>query len=95
MCVCQLCLRKWLPVNPGGEFRCFVRNNRLIGASVFPVGVVLVSNSRVVLFTLAISQRDVSAHYEHIVSSKESVREELVTFYQQVVHKRFSNSSCE
>ncbi|XP_065912630.1 translation initiation factor eIF2 assembly protein-like [Dysidea avara] len=29
----SLCLRRWVPINPSGEFRCFVKDSQLIGVS--------------------------------------------------------------
>ncbi|XP_076010033.1 translation initiation factor eIF2 assembly protein [Genypterus blacodes] len=63
----ELVLRKWSELNPGGEFRCFVKENKLI----------------------AISQRDYTQYYHHILTQKEQVRLAIQQFFHQHIQYNF------
>ncbi|KAI8102196.1 hypothetical protein M9435_005802 [Picochlorum sp. BPE23] len=63
-----LALRRWYDLKPGREFRCFVKNNRLI----------------------AISQRDVSCKYQHIIDHVDAIKQRIQHMYDTVIHTRFS-----
>ncbi|XP_068162897.1 translation initiation factor eIF2 assembly protein [Antennarius striatus] len=55
----ELVLRKWSELIPGGEFRCFVKENELI----------------------AISQRDYTQYYPHILKQEEQICQAIQEFY--------------
>uniref|UniRef100_A0A673AYF8 Translation initiation factor eIF2 assembly protein n=1 Tax=Sphaeramia orbicularis TaxID=375764 RepID=A0A673AYF8_9TELE len=63
----QLVLRKWSELIPGGEFRCFVKENKLI----------------------AISQRDYTQYYQHILKQEEPVCQAIQDFFSQHIQYNF------
>ncbi|XP_061662726.1 cell division cycle protein 123 homolog [Syngnathoides biaculeatus] len=63
----ELVLRKWSELIPGGEFRCFVKENKLI----------------------AISQRDYTQYYPHILKQEESIVHAIQQFFSQHVQYKF------
>uniref|UniRef100_A0A3P9K6K6 Translation initiation factor eIF2 assembly protein n=1 Tax=Oryzias latipes TaxID=8090 RepID=A0A3P9K6K6_ORYLA len=63
----ELVLRKWSELIPGGEFRCFVKENKLI----------------------AISQRDYTQYYPHILTQEEQVSQAIQDFFSQNVQYNF------
>uniref|UniRef100_A0A8C7XH55 Translation initiation factor eIF2 assembly protein n=1 Tax=Oryzias sinensis TaxID=183150 RepID=A0A8C7XH55_9TELE len=63
----ELVLRKWSELIPGGEFRCFVKENKLI----------------------AISQRDYTQYYPHILTQEEQVSQAIQVFFSQNVQYNF------
>ncbi|XP_077450492.1 translation initiation factor eIF2 assembly protein [Stigmatopora argus] len=63
----ELVLRKWSELIPGGEFRCFVKENKLI----------------------AISQRDYTQYYPHILKQEESIIHAIQDFFSQHIQYRF------
>uniref|UniRef100_A0A672H449 Translation initiation factor eIF2 assembly protein n=1 Tax=Salarias fasciatus TaxID=181472 RepID=A0A672H449_SALFA len=63
----ELVLRKWSELIPGGEFRCFVKENKLI----------------------AISQRDYTQYYQHILKQEEQIRQAIGDFFSQHVQYNF------
>ncbi|XP_008314381.1 translation initiation factor eIF2 assembly protein [Cynoglossus semilaevis] len=63
----ELVLRRWSELIPGGEFRCFVKENKLI----------------------AISQRDYTQFYQHILKQEQQIRQALQDFFSQHVQFRF------
>ncbi|KAK5876720.1 hypothetical protein CesoFtcFv8_026047 [Champsocephalus esox] len=63
----ELVLRKWSELIPGGEFRCFVRENKLI----------------------AISQRDYTQYYHHVLKQEEQVSHAIQEFFSQHVQYNF------
>merc|ERR1712107_500684 len=66
-----LVLRKWMDVNPGLEFRCFVLNKRLT----------------------AISQRDDASFYDHIPKQEESIKRDIITFFNEHIQPKFPSDS--
>ncbi|XP_061570296.1 cell division cycle protein 123 homolog [Cololabis saira] len=63
----ELVLRKWSELIPGGEFRCFVKENKLI----------------------AISQRDYTQYYQHILKQEEHIRQAVQEFFSQHIQYKF------
>ncbi|RVE56279.1 hypothetical protein OJAV_G00219770 [Oryzias javanicus] len=63
----ELVLRKWSELIPGGEFRCFVKENELI----------------------AISQRDFTQYYPHILKQEEQVSQAILDFFSQNIQYHF------
>uniref|UniRef100_A0A3Q2CA00 Translation initiation factor eIF2 assembly protein n=1 Tax=Cyprinodon variegatus TaxID=28743 RepID=A0A3Q2CA00_CYPVA len=63
----ELVLRKWSELIPGGEFRCFVKENKLI----------------------AISQRDYTQYYQHILKQEEQISQAIQDFFSQHVQYNF------
>ncbi|XP_049617005.1 translation initiation factor eIF2 assembly protein isoform X1 [Syngnathus scovelli] len=63
----ELVLRKWSELIPGGEFRCFVKENKLI----------------------AISQRDYTQYYPHILKQEESIVHAIQHFFSQHIQYKF------
>ncbi|KAK5620684.1 hypothetical protein CRENBAI_020395 [Crenichthys baileyi] len=63
----ELVLRKWSELIPGGEFRCFVKENKLI----------------------AISQRDYTQYYQHILKQEEQISQAIQEFFSQHVQYNF------
>ncbi|KAF6716909.1 Cell division cycle-like protein 123 [Oryzias melastigma] len=63
----ELVLRKWSELIPGGEFRCFVKENELI----------------------AISQRDYTQYYPHILKQEEQVSQAIQDFFSQNIQYHF------
>ncbi|XP_075868254.1 translation initiation factor eIF2 assembly protein isoform X3 [Nelusetta ayraudi] len=63
----ELVLRKWSELIPGGEFRCFVKENKLI----------------------AISQRDYTQYYQHILKQEEQLCQAVQDFFSQHVQYKF------
>jgi len=66
-----LVLRKWIDINPGLEYRCFVKNMELI----------------------AISQRDNSTYYEHIMKSESSIKQDIHTFFKEHIQHKFPSDN--
>ncbi|KAG7234684.1 hypothetical protein INR49_004088 [Caranx melampygus] len=62
-----LVLRKWSELIPGGEFRCFVKENKLI----------------------AISQRDYTQYYQHILKQEEQISQAIQEFFSQHIQYHF------
>ncbi|XP_017288044.1 cell division cycle protein 123 homolog isoform X2 [Kryptolebias marmoratus] len=63
----ELVLRKWSELIPGGEFRCFVKENKLI----------------------AISQRDYTQFYHHILKQEELISQAIQDFFSQHIQYNF------
>uniref|UniRef100_A0A3Q3J7U9 Translation initiation factor eIF2 assembly protein n=1 Tax=Monopterus albus TaxID=43700 RepID=A0A3Q3J7U9_MONAL len=63
----QLVLRKWSELIPGGEFRCFVKENKLI----------------------AISQRDYTQFYQHILMQDGQICQAIQDFFSQHIQYNF------
>ncbi|KAF7658341.1 hypothetical protein LDENG_00013950 [Lucifuga dentata] len=63
----ELVLRKWSELIPGGEFRCFVKENKLI----------------------AISQRDYTQYYPHILEHKEKISQAIQDFFSRNIQYKF------
>uniref|UniRef100_A0A3Q2QVV1 Translation initiation factor eIF2 assembly protein n=1 Tax=Fundulus heteroclitus TaxID=8078 RepID=A0A3Q2QVV1_FUNHE len=63
----ELVLRKWSELIPGGEFRCFVKENKLI----------------------AISQRDYTQYYQHVLKQEEHISQAIQAFFSQHVQYNF------
>uniref|UniRef100_A0A4W6F795 Translation initiation factor eIF2 assembly protein n=1 Tax=Lates calcarifer TaxID=8187 RepID=A0A4W6F795_LATCA len=63
----ELVLRKWSELIPGGEFRCFVKENKLI----------------------AISQRDYTQYYHHILKQEEQICQAIQEFFSQHIQYKF------
>nr|XP_057933354.1 cell division cycle protein 123 homolog [Doryrhamphus excisus] len=63
----ELVLRKWSELIPGGEFRCFVKENKLI----------------------AISQRDYTQYYPHILKQEESIVHAIEDFFNRRIQYNF------
>uniref|UniRef100_A0A7N6AY50 Translation initiation factor eIF2 assembly protein n=1 Tax=Anabas testudineus TaxID=64144 RepID=A0A7N6AY50_ANATE len=63
----ELVLRKWSELIPGGEFRCFVKENKLI----------------------AISQRDYTQYYQHILKQEEQICHAIQEFFSQHIQYNF------
>uniref|UniRef100_A0A3B4XQD4 Translation initiation factor eIF2 assembly protein n=1 Tax=Seriola lalandi dorsalis TaxID=1841481 RepID=A0A3B4XQD4_SERLL len=63
----QLVLRKWSELIPGGEFRCFVKENKLI----------------------AISQRDYTQYYQHVLKQEEQISQAVQEFFSQHIQYNF------
>uniref|UniRef100_A0A8C5EWV1 Translation initiation factor eIF2 assembly protein n=1 Tax=Gouania willdenowi TaxID=441366 RepID=A0A8C5EWV1_GOUWI len=63
----ELVLRKWSELIPGGEFRCFVKENKLI----------------------AISQRDYTQYYQHILKQEQHISQAIQAFFSQHVQYKF------
>uniref|UniRef100_A0A674MEZ3 Translation initiation factor eIF2 assembly protein n=1 Tax=Takifugu rubripes TaxID=31033 RepID=A0A674MEZ3_TAKRU len=62
-----LVLRKWSELIPGGEFRCFVKENKLI----------------------AVSQRDYTQYYQHILKQEEQICQAVEAFFSQHIQYNF------
>lgn len=84
----ELVLRKWYPVNPSREVRCFVRNGQLIGefrfASAGDGGRILT-----LLLCLAVSQRDTN-HYDFLmeVETQEKIAKSVSEFWEDKIKPR-------
>uniref|UniRef100_A0A3B4Z5S0 Translation initiation factor eIF2 assembly protein n=1 Tax=Stegastes partitus TaxID=144197 RepID=A0A3B4Z5S0_9TELE len=63
----ELVLRKWSELIPGGEFRCFVKENKLI----------------------AISQRDYTQYYQHILKQEAPICQAIQEFFSQHIQYNF------
>jgi len=63
-----LVLRQWIDVNPGMEFRCFVKNKDIV----------------------AISQRDNTAFYDHIMKNESSIKQDIFTFFKEHIQNKFN-----
>uniref|UniRef100_A0A665U4U6 Translation initiation factor eIF2 assembly protein n=1 Tax=Echeneis naucrates TaxID=173247 RepID=A0A665U4U6_ECHNA len=63
----ELVLRKWSELIPGGEFRCFVKENKLI----------------------AISQRDYTQYYQHILKQEEQISQVIQDFFNEHIQYNF------
>ncbi|XP_077399877.1 translation initiation factor eIF2 assembly protein isoform X2 [Vanacampus margaritifer] len=63
----ELILRKWSELIPGGEFRCFVKENKLI----------------------AISQRDYTQYYPHILKQEDPIVHAIHHFFSQHIQYNF------
>uniref|UniRef100_A0AAQ5YPW5 Translation initiation factor eIF2 assembly protein n=1 Tax=Amphiprion ocellaris TaxID=80972 RepID=A0AAQ5YPW5_AMPOC len=63
----ELVLRKWSELIPGGEFRCFVKENKLI----------------------AISQRDYTQYYQHILKQEPQICQAIQEFFSQHIQYNF------
>uniref|UniRef100_A0A3Q3J7I3 Translation initiation factor eIF2 assembly protein n=1 Tax=Monopterus albus TaxID=43700 RepID=A0A3Q3J7I3_MONAL len=63
----ELVLRKWSELIPGGEFRCFVKENKLI----------------------AISQRDYTQFYQHILMQDGQICQAIQDFFSQHIQYNF------
>uniref|UniRef100_A0A3Q3WFC6 Translation initiation factor eIF2 assembly protein n=1 Tax=Mola mola TaxID=94237 RepID=A0A3Q3WFC6_MOLML len=63
----KMVLRKWSELIPGGEFRCFVKENKLI----------------------AISQRDYTQYYQHILKQEEQICQAIQEFFIQHIQYNF------
>ncbi|XP_029016312.1 cell division cycle protein 123 homolog isoform X2 [Betta splendens] len=63
----ELVLRKWSELIPGGEFRCFVKENKLI----------------------AVSQRDYTQYYQHILKQEEQISHAIQEFFSQHIQYNF------
>uniref|UniRef100_A0A1A8RYA0 Translation initiation factor eIF2 assembly protein n=1 Tax=Nothobranchius rachovii TaxID=451742 RepID=A0A1A8RYA0_9TELE len=63
----ELVLRKWSELIPGGEFRCFVKENKLI----------------------AISQRDYTQYYQHILTQEQNISHAIQDFFSQHIQYHF------
>ncbi|XP_061524018.1 cell division cycle protein 123 homolog isoform X1 [Phycodurus eques] len=63
----EMVLRKWSELIPGGEFRCFVKENKLI----------------------AISQRDYTQYYPHMLKQEESIVNAIHHFFSQHIQYNF------
>uniref|UniRef100_A0A8C6PHU9 Translation initiation factor eIF2 assembly protein n=1 Tax=Nothobranchius furzeri TaxID=105023 RepID=A0A8C6PHU9_NOTFU len=68
-----LVLRKWSELIPGGEFRCFVKENKLI----------------------AISQRDYTQYYQHILTQEQNISHAIQDFFSQHIQYHFLDEDCE
>uniref|UniRef100_A0A3Q3F072 Translation initiation factor eIF2 assembly protein n=1 Tax=Labrus bergylta TaxID=56723 RepID=A0A3Q3F072_9LABR len=62
-----LVLRKWSELIPGGEYRCFVKENKLI----------------------AISQRDYTQYYPHVLKQEEQICQAVQEFFSQHIQYNF------
>ncbi|KAF7228851.1 cell division cycle 123 [Nothobranchius furzeri] len=69
----ELVLRKWSELIPGGEFRCFVKENKLI----------------------AISQRDYTQYYQHILTQEQNISHAIQDFFSQHIQYHFLDEDCE
>uniref|UniRef100_A0A7N8X6Q0 Translation initiation factor eIF2 assembly protein n=1 Tax=Mastacembelus armatus TaxID=205130 RepID=A0A7N8X6Q0_9TELE len=69
----ELVLRKWSELIPGGEFRCFVKENKLI----------------------AISQRDYTQFYQHILKQEEQTCQAIQEFFSQHIQYNFLDEDCD
>ncbi|CAI5637378.1 unnamed protein product [Oreochromis niloticus] len=69
----ELVLRKWSELIPGGEFRCFVKENKLI----------------------AISQRDYTQYYQHILKQEEQISQAIQDFFSQHIQYNFLDEDWE
>ncbi|TWW64458.1 Cell division cycle protein 123 -like protein [Takifugu flavidus] len=114
----ELVLRKWSELIPGGEFRCFVKENKLIGNKrngrsrvtiiiiiiivVVVVVVVVVSalclsnytiqlelHSRRLALLPAVSQRDYTQYYQHILKQEEQICQAVEAFFSQHIQYNF------
>eukprot|EP00090_Calanus_glacialis_P017849 TRINITY_DN27706_c0_g1_i8.p1 TRINITY_DN27706_c0_g1~~TRINITY_DN27706_c0_g1_i8.p1 ORF type:complete len:336 (-),score=132.00 TRINITY_DN27706_c0_g1_i8:64-1071(-) len=63
----SLVLRKWVDVNPGTEFRCWVASGQLV----------------------AICQRDTSNYYPHLAREEDSIKQDIVSFFQEQIRDKF------
>ncbi|XP_065807567.1 translation initiation factor eIF2 assembly protein isoform X2 [Labrus bergylta] len=63
----ELVLRKWSELIPGGEYRCFVKENKLI----------------------AISQRDYTQYYPHVLKQEEQICQAVQEFFSQHIQYNF------
>ncbi|TNN36107.1 Cell division cycle protein 123 [Liparis tanakae] len=68
----ELVLRKWSELIPGGEFRCFVKENKLI----------------------AVSQRDYTQHYPHLLKQEEQLLHAVQEFFSQHIQYKFPDEDC-
>ena len=87
----DLILRKWYDLHPSMEFRCFVRNNHLIGMYLRDsVKIcILISNS-----FLAITQRDYLNYYSFLVESRDEIEDSIKEFFESKIKNKFSSDSC-
>uniref|UniRef100_A0A3Q4HT49 Translation initiation factor eIF2 assembly protein n=1 Tax=Neolamprologus brichardi TaxID=32507 RepID=A0A3Q4HT49_NEOBR len=69
----ELVLRKWSELIPGGEFRCFVKENKLI----------------------AISQRDYTQYYQHILKQEEQISQAIQDFFSQHIQYNVLDEDCD
>ena len=85
----ELILRKWMHLNPAMEFRCFVKDNRLIG-TIFIVCLSL----ELTIYGTAISQRDVSNYYDHLPDVQEEICGSICAFFEEKIKNQFALSDC-
>lgn len=100
----QLVLRKWCNLYPNMEFRCFVRQNEL-GMFKFYIFnfadltacrltmALTISCGRLWFYLVAISQRNHTQQYPHLIEDMPRIRDEILNFFEDVVRNRFANGT--
>ena len=82
-----LVLREWSALQPSKEFRCFVKNNRLIGKLH-----VARSSQSTRLWILAITQRDGENYYPYIGQAADEIVASLVSFFRDHIQNKFPST---
>uniref|UniRef100_A0A8C7DF21 Translation initiation factor eIF2 assembly protein n=1 Tax=Oncorhynchus kisutch TaxID=8019 RepID=A0A8C7DF21_ONCKI len=75
----ELVLRKWSELLPGGEFRCFIKENKLIGNDIQRACVHL----------------DYTQYYHHISKQEAQICHSIQEFFSQHVQYQFLDEDCE
>jgi hypothetical protein len=100
----ELVLRKWCNLYPSMEFRCFVRNHTL---SKFPCCIIKCPKKRgtkkenvltiawFLEFLVAISQRNHTQHYPHLLRDRFMIRSFLLEFFDDVILHRFAQGQLK
>lgn len=80
-------LRKWYDLSPSLEFRCFVKDDNLIGIKK-------IRNSSSYLYVAAISQRDYTVYYEFLKPIQAKLADIIKKFYEDNIKGKFASQSC-
>ena len=84
-----LIVRKWTQISPSGEFRCFVKNDKLVGKfKLFNFSFFFLKS-----VIEGISQRDIRTFYKFIHEKKEKIIQLIKDFYNNHINQKFFTNS--
>ncbi|KAI1239506.1 hypothetical protein IHE44_0012631 [Lamprotornis superbus] len=88
----HLVLRKWCELIPGAEFRCFVKENKLLDETGFAHFAFLMptySQAPSSISASGISQRDYTQYYDHISKQHEEICRAIQEFFKKHIQYKF------
>jgi hypothetical protein len=89
-----LALRQWKDINPVGEFRCFVSNDKLIG-TLYTVHYLLIyfllslSYTHIQCIYTGICQREVTEHFPSLIEDASNIEHTILSFHAQHIAGKF------
>lgn len=100
----ELVLRKWFDLAPSMEFRCFVKDNKLVGKGPIEPGGSRSTMKHPEGFShstfcspdpiLGISQRDMT-YYDFLKDLHDELEQKIVDFYENKIQGRFPDPDCK